>query len=526
MAESRWGPAKLEIDLELKTEKAKKQLRDFLDLQAYNSLNGLPSPDPRRFDARDMRSQSREMDRLLQASRFASDPDAVAARVKMEKKINAQAKELADQERYRHNAMNEARKKAGLAPVLSDEEKEAKKKAAIDEKEQARLDRVERRQAIAAGKKTAGVILGGSSAVLGEAGAAAGGAIGTAVGGPMGGAIGEELGKKVGEAIPGLIKSTVGAPLKVTAAGMQLLSDTLGDLNGQLGPVDAGLNLMGKGLSGVATILGNLPGVGIVLGPLAEQFAVLPGIFQGLLGTLTQFAGVANPATLDRFNYAVKDVQAVIGRAFVPALDVMRDGVRLFGDVLANILPDTLEVSQVFESFRKEFNVFGDQIRDSMRVLGPLFREGFLMAIRFPLTLLAGLFRSLGTAASALAVQMRPLLSVLGIQESDIRGSTGAAARPAQIQSFSEYQRKLQIEAFSIPGDAQADPLPGIADNVKRIDQNITNLVSVLSSGLKGEVNTAVELAADLAQFGPLRRLAAEGGDAILAPLGLGRRRR
>ena len=56
------------------------------------------------------------------------------------------------------------------------------------------------------------------------------------------------------------------------------------------------------------------------------------------------------PATMRMFNQAVDDTSAVIGRVYVPILELWGKEVRMLGDFLSTLLPTTKDVGRAFSS--------------------------------------------------------------------------------------------------------------------------------------------------------------------------------
>lgn len=100
-------------------------------------------------------------------------------------------------------------------------------------------------------------------------------------------------------------------------------------LNKETGNVTKGFGMLGKvvGGEGMAALrvagLGGLATTGIVGGAAAEVAAA------------RKFGGMANPGAAFRFDRAVADAQASLGRGLVPTLDYSTMKVRQFGDIVA-----------------------------------------------------------------------------------------------------------------------------------------------------------------------------------------------
>lgn len=270
--------------------------------------------------------------------------------------------------------------------------------------------------------KTAGFLGGilgnltnaGKGGGLGSLGSSLGGVVGEAVGGPAGAAIGGAIGGKVGGILDPVVNSLM-HPLDTLTAGLE-------------------------GLQGPLGIIG----------------VVLPDFLTKLIGPLTQMAGLASPASLMLFNHALEDTQAVIGRSFVPVLDTMRDGVRLFGDVLASILPDTNEVNSVLVEAKAAFNEFRGSVKEAMGEFGPVVKTGLLVVIKALGDAAAWTMRQLQPLVRWIGDFFRPIRETLGLSAQS-QSSVGAAARGANFSGFDEYSRKLQLAAFAGPSGANPE---------------------------------------------------------------------
>jgi len=383
-----------------------------------------------------------------------------------------------------------------------------------------------------------GGIMDSISNALSKSGGGGGGIsnlLGAVVGGAGGGGLGAAAGAVAGGPITLAITAAIEAmkaagsaaakPVEMVVGGLNLLGGTLNDLSGQLGPIGAGLNLISKSFSGMKEMLGD-GALKEIFGPLLDAFAALPSAIKGVLETLTSFAAKANPAIFQMMGYAIDDVQAVIGRAFLPVLKMMVDGIRLFGDVLANLLPNEQEVSQALTELRQAMAAFGASIRDLVVAIGPTVRAALLTVIETlgamtafvveNIDVIASVFIGLGVALSvvllpplltitaavvslgvAMAVVMAPFLAVIGLISLVVyalvklagglkgiasllglsgggsgRSSVGAAARNAQFQDADSYQRQLQQTAYSQPANSMAQ----VPSHVSSIDSTLTSI--------------------------------------------------
>ncbi len=280
-----------------------------------------------------------------------------------------------------------------------------------------------------------------------------GGLLGNASGG---GGIGSSIGGIAGEALGGPVGAAIGG-----AAG---------------GMADKVLAPIGKVFSAITNPVETLGGALQELqGPLGAVGLVLPDALKSVVGSLTSMAAKASPATFMMFEQAVDDTQAVIGRAFIPVLEMMREGVVLFGDTLATILPDAGEVSVALSTLREAFAETGHYIREALGEVGPAIRTGLIVGLRLLGDALAWVTRQIGPMVVGLLTMFRPLREMLGITERGTRGQTGAASQPAQFSSIDEYQRQLQLAAFSVGGGPTQADLPVLVSNIERILTDIYN---------------------------------------------------
>lgn len=263
----------------------------------------------------------------------------------------------------------------------------------------------------------------------------------------------------VEDAFKGGFKTEAGAAAgmaggMITGAGRGVASG-LSSLQGGTGVFGAALDAAGGILSKLSEVAKVIPVVGEALGAFVEALAAVPGIIKDITESLIYMAARASPTLFMTWRRALDDVTAVIGRAFIPVLELMRDGVRLFGDVLASMLPNAEEVRSALSDFRSAFEEFGQAVREVVAAVGPEVREFLLMNVRV-----------IGVVLGSVARAVATFLKALGFSGGELRSSQGAAAQEAHFSSASEYQKTLQLAAFREPGkdDAKraADDLDGI----------------------------------------------------------------
>lgn len=339
-------------------------------------------------------------------------------------------------------------------------------------------------------RKAAGLIQAAKGGLSGI-----GGAVGEMVGGP----VGAEVGQMLGQAVSNLQNIVNPADLVNKAFGA--IDHTLRALSGPLGAINLAFDAWQAPLQGFADWAQSIPIIGQEIGPAVQAAAAVPNIARSITEQLTRFAGLNSPATLQRFNDAVEDAQAVIGRAFTPVLELMTDAARMAADVLANLLPSAPEVRDALAEVREDLQMAFADIREALQDIGPAVRETFITTIRGVATVL----QLASYAATTFARAISLIAQTLGWQRGEFRTSVGAAARPASIQGFEEYQRQLQISSYS-QGTPGMSSIPGNVHRVvgilERIEQRIDAIPRAIGRFFSGrQDNDAQAHGADAAEM-------------------------
>lgn len=349
--------------------------------------------------------------------------------------------------------------KLGNTPELIRERMQREREIAAIKRDAARTERQERgiiggvmdRMRAGGHEQMLAAILGGQGAkgmIAGGLGSL-GGMVGEAAGGPVGALIGKMIGQGVAE-VPGAVIGAVGkaiaAPAQLAAYGLNLFSSGLKELAGALGPIGAGLDLATESMKQFSGVLSAIPIVGGLLGPLMDTAVGVPGIIKDILTTLVSFTQTANPGAFYLWDYTLKSVVSTIGSSFLPVLEIMREAVALFGDTLANILPDFTEVRSALTEVRNAFMGFASEFRDALREIGPVIRDFLIDGLR-------QLSHWAAVAVRTLSLAVTELRGALGLRggPGGFRGALPPAAT-AGMGSIEEYQRQLQLSAFRVPG--------------------------------------------------------------------------
>lgn len=318
---------------------------------------------------------------------------------------------------------------------------------------------------------------------------------GQMVGGALGGPIGAEIGEIVAKMLPQIFNGLTGS----VAKGLGLVSNSLSGLQQQLGPIGVGFDLVSGFFENMGEKLKAIPIIGEALGPMMDSLAAIPKLMKDITNTLTSMAGVASPGQLEMFNQAVRDVQGVIGHSFLPVLELMRDGVRMVGEVIANIIPNWQEVRGVLLGLQGSFAAFRDEMRDLLQVIGPIVRTFLIGALRALTLVLQGMAQAATYAVRGLNMLLDPLRE-MGLV-SPLRTSLGMASRPASLSSIDEYQRQLQLAAAQEPGLPTASDVPNMVGQIRdaiNVIRDWTNILTPdnIASALRRIPGSALESSA------------------------------
>lgn len=125
---------------------------------------------------------------------------------------------------------------------------------------------------------------------------------------------------------------------------------------------------LGAAFKGAAAAAGP---VGIAVAVAATALEKVGEVAVAFFNKAMSLAAAANPVAAERFQYAQRDLAAVMGRVFVPILEKATEVVRFFADVLNAILPSTNEVREAFKGFDPVFA----QVKQIAADLAPLFKS-------------------------------------------------------------------------------------------------------------------------------------------------------
>lgn len=263
------------------------------------------------------------------------------------------------------------------------------------------------------------------------------------------------------------------------------------------------------------------------------------------IGATVEKSGVASPALLKQFSMAMEDISGVLGQALLPIMPLIVEGVRLFGDILATILPSTEEAREALAPLTDAIIELFGHVRDVMADLGPVIRDSVIQVITIladvlkdvvpivselfdalapliealsetmviiaqvaslimsvlmvPLKILAVIVELVAKALTYFVKVFNTLMKALGLGADDLghgekgmRASIGAASRPATFQAFDAYKQQLQIAAYSSPANNAQQNMPRVVSKIGEATDKIAKwtdgfTIKSLVGAMKGD---------------------------------------
>lgn len=146
---------------------------------------------------------------------------------------------------------------------------------------------------------------------------------------------------------------------------------------GRFGQMGAAVGMQGAGI-GIDKLLMGLGKLGPYAAVAGAAIGVAAAATIGMWKAMVSLASAASPVAAERYAKAWSDLSAVVGRVFVPVLEIGTDAVRLFADFMATILPSS---SQVREALAPLKDVMGD-IRIALADVAPLIKMWLVDQLR------------------------------------------------------------------------------------------------------------------------------------------------
>jgi hypothetical protein len=210
------------------------------------------------------------------------------------------------------------------------------------------------------------------------------------------------------------------------------------------------------------------------VGSVASAAGGLASSFVGVGKSVESFVAKANPSSVERFNIALEDVQAVLGQALTPVLDVVTEGVRLFGDFLTSILPSADEFKEILAPVS---DLFGE-LREALAAVAPFVKDVLTVALK-----------ALGVALNIVLYPVKLLArflgSLFGAGEADpLKSSVGAAVRNVQFTGQQQFAQSVYAAAFRAGTGGARDPYTGHLDKISGTLDDISGVVKAIFAAM------------------------------------------
>ena len=222
----------------------------------------------------------------------------------------------------------------------------------------------------------------------------------------------------------------------------------------------------------------------LVRSMLIDAILAVVGPAKQLTETMLDLAKAASPAQGKQFDLAVADSVAVLGRVFVPVLELATDAVRTFGDFLASILPNSGDIRAALAPL----NDVMKEMREVAADLAPIIKHDLLVAL--------GLFaEGLKNLVSQLKAVWGQVRNLFGIQknEAGLASSQGASASTASFSGIEEYSRQNQLRAASAGSENIMSTTEG---ELVQIKMEVKAIVAILKEyGAKANASVPGQIA-------------------------------
>lgn len=292
------------------------------------------------------------------------------------------------------------------------------------------------------------------------------------------------------------------------------------------------LKLIGEGLAGLAGAAAKLSGASLGWKALTQApsaaIGAAGGIGQAAISPLTgpinaigqvgnalgQMTAKANPATFIRFNMALDDAQAVLGRALSPAMEGLTELMRTLGDAIATneesfkVLGEAMK--KVFQALKPVITAVVDVAAKIAENLAPVLEflanvisnvVGFIsktlkwldeqgkQTTAHILQYWADFYERLGDSKEAARYQAM-LLDLLREREKPQRSSVGAAVRSASMISGEDIGRRIFQAAFMGGQQSKEDKKIATLDQIK---ENLALIYQQIKAIVPGNVGMALD---------------------------------
>lgn len=164
------------------------------------------------------------------------------------------------------------------------------------------------------------------------------------------------------------------------------------------------------------------------------SYGAVAGLGAGFIGSAV---GKANPEVMRQFEEAISDVTGVIGQTLTPVIQVLTPYIRMWGDLIASILPTQEMMAEVMEPIPELF----EAIKAAINPIIPIVRD----TLTFALKIAAYAIQKFAEAVSWVVTQ-------LGGSTSNWASSMGASASGASFHGAADLNRSSITGAFGMGG--------------------------------------------------------------------------
>jgi hypothetical protein len=178
---------------------------------------------------------------------------------------------------------------------------------------------------------------------------------------------------------------------------------------------------------------------------------------------------------MERFQVILDDVSGVIGQTLLPVIEVLSQAARLFGDVLASILPSADEMREAL----KPVSDFLEDLRDALAPIVPIIKDVLSVALK-------GLAEVLRQVLAPFRLLAQIIGALFGSEDAKpLKSSQGAAARNISFTNPEQFARSVNVAAFrGAAGQGEYhSPLDKIGGTLGKISGTVDNILTVMRFG-------------------------------------------
>jgi hypothetical protein len=223
------------------------------------------------------------------------------------------------------------------------------------------------------------------------------------------------------------------------------------------------------GGAGAAAAAGGAAGpIGLLVAGAIVAGKSLYELGENAVRTGMEFSKLANPATMERYNLAMLDAQAVVGERFVPVVEQATDFVRAIGDSLEEMLPAQQDVREAMIEAKPAI----DEIRETLHEAAPLVKDLLISGLAEGVVVLRDFTQGLKGARMWLEH-----LGLLSPNRAAAQSSIGKAVGAVTIGSTEEIQRRIFEAGLKGPKQDPAERSAGLLEQMIQVIMGIQNSI-------------------------------------------------